>query len=89
MKKNTDIAVYDGDMFSMSTEELSCHICGTVVPAGEKRMSFGSIRNGDPHSGTLSWCEVCVPCSEKIIEIFKPKQVVFEHKTTELEVKQK
>ena len=73
MKKNTDIAVYDGDMFSNGNDEITCHICGAVVPAEGKRMNFGSIRNGDRHSGSLSWCELCWPCSLKIIDIIGRK----------------
>lgn len=74
MRRDTDFAVYDGDMLSMSSEKSACHICGTGLPPGAVRMCFGSIRNGDKHSGTLSWCEICLPCSKQVIEFFKPRQ---------------
>jgi len=73
MQKHTEVAVYEGDLFPTSKDSVRCHICGSVVPAGQHRLSFASIRNSNEHSATLSWCELCKSCGLQIVDSFKPR----------------
>lgn len=72
MDKHTDIAVYDGEPFTKAEEEFICEKCGKNVAPREKRMAFASIHNGNnPNAATLSWCDLCLDCALKVVDLFK------------------